>query len=842
MKIQGRKKLIALSMLAALIALPGCKSPEGQNESNSQEQHLSEESRSVSITPKFSALFDGRANSKSRSVRASTSYFSGTLDLVDQANQPIDGSPFQVTVLLDEVKRTATLNQTFALNPGSYTGTINLKGNGHQYIGNSTFTINDGENPIVNLSVHPVIGGTVEIGSITYLNRVRFQYPTEQLNQFNDPKLGISINGSTQEIYSINQQDSSNDQYRFTDGYVDLEAGNNKIELAFFDGQDQIRVSHPEQEIKEIFPGENIKMDIIPLEGNLDLSLSINGGDAEIAVELPNVINDISADRMEVRVSLIQGDTVKSQAQGDLINARANLTLSSLFYGDYTLLMELFDGETKFKLGECRETTTLGNSQPTACNLRFHRSYITSSGNLLSSVHVTVLNENGFPVNGAIVRLDEITKTTSGGGDASGDASGDVSGYGHFYQKPGTYKIKAKLNNLIAVQTVTLNALQSKNLFLKLAPLPMQERLALGSGHGCLLKENGSIACWGDNSHGGLGSGETDNGYFLPRQVVGISEAISIVASGGLSATNCALLYDKTVKCWGSGSKGELGTGDSSMYTSNVPVTVTGLSNVKSISGGNDRFCATLENGTVQCWGNNMYGHLDASADSYLYSPNVVPGLSEVESISLESNFFSTGFSACALLRSGSLSCWGDNYPSDVSSDFGVIEYSPKQVTGISNVAQLSIGYDASFALLNSGELYAWGRGTEKLPDPIANLTDYTPPTRVLSGLKGIRKISTGSFHACVLLEDQTVQCWGRNGNGELGIGNKTGDYTTPQPVLNLSNVLDIKLGYSYSCALLDNDKVKCWGSASSWGGQNGHGQDYDSYGTPLPVLGIAEK
>lgn len=472
MKVRKRKQWVILSMLAVLMTLAACQSKETEEKGPHPELPAPHVTQQITITPKISALFKEETVAKSRSVSSSEIYLTGTLNITttDQSNQPVDGSPFPVTILFDESSKTATLSQTFALSPGSYKGVFNLKGSDNQqYAGESVFIVNEGGNTAVSLPIHPIIGdSSVQINSFTDLNRVRFQYPAAQLDSFTYPSIRITINDSKAVTYGIVHQDSSADKYRYINAYLDLELGNNKVELAFFDGSNQIGKSHPNQESRYIQLGEDIQMNIVPLEGRIGFDFPVSGDDAEITVQLPNAINDVSADQMTLRVSMYKGRVIKSQAENNITGSYGNyqsvLTLPELYHGDYKLLLELFENTTKSKLGECSTLVTLDvNNQVHPCDFRIYLAHIAAFGDLLGSVNVTTLSSKGIPVNGALIQLDGITKTTSGG--ITGD--GDENGYGHFYHKPGTYTVTALLDGQQVAQQITVTPLQTKNLILK---------------------------------------------------------------------------------------------------------------------------------------------------------------------------------------------------------------------------------------------------------------------------------------------------------------------------------------------------------------------------------------
>lgn len=90
-------------------------------------------------------------------------------------------------------------------------------------------------------------------------------------------------------------------------------------------------------------------------------------------------------------------------------------------------------------------------------------------------------------------------------------------------------------------------------------------------------------------------------------------------------------------------------------------------------------------------------------------------------------------------------------------------------------------------------------------------------------------KISTGLTHSCALLSDGSIRCWGEsNSNGELGNGQTTTSYWD-NPVVVVSGITEatsISCGGSFSCAVLTDGGVKCWGGI------------VDS-STPVSVIGI---
>ncbi len=87
-------------------------------------------------------------------------------------------------------------------------------------------------------------------------------------------------------------------------------------------------------------------------------------------------------------------------------------------------------------------------------------------------------------------------------------------------------------------------------------------------------------------------------------------------------------------------------------------------------------------------------------------------------------------------------------------------------------------------------------------------------------GRRTVFQISAGQFHTCARLDDDTVKCWGSNGSGELGLVDNV-QRLTPTDAADIGlgrTAIQIATGPFYTCARLDNDTVKCWGNWSGAG------------------------
>ena len=300
--------------------------------------------------------------------------------------------------------------------------------------------------------------------------------------------------------------------------------------------------------------------------------------------------------------------------------------------------------------------------------------------------------------------------------------------------------------------------------------------VAVSSGkyHNCALTEAGTVGCWGSNASGELGNGfyNTVSGkkFPVPFEVQGLPSRVVAVSAGG--DHTCALTDLGAVFCWGYFEREQSGVDIQVVQTTAAPV--TGLeAGVTAISAGGAHTCALMDTRNVKCWGNNGSGELgNGTTDKSYNTPVLVEGLHSVESVS-------AGVAVtCALTISGGVKCWGSGHSGAIGDDdptgFRTV---PTQVSGLdSGVIAISIGTAGSCALTYSGQLLCWGRVGDGYgcTGDIFHREFDSKPTPVPGLESGVVGVSMGGFHRCALLDDDKVVCWGANDKGQLGDGTTT--------------------------------------------------------------------
>lgn len=336
---------------------------------------------------------------------------------------------------------------------------------------------------------------------------------------------------------------------------------------------------------------------------------------------------------------------------------------------------------------------------------------------------------------------------------------------------------------------------------------PPRVRVWLGPSHACSLKkESLELECWGDNAAGQLGD-RTTTSRALPAAVV-TSAGLGAVTDLAIGARHTCALSGGSVRCWGDGTRGQLGTGlTSSLSAPSVPVALAGvpLTGVTAIAAGGDRSCALGADG-VRCWGD---GVVDAK------EPEGFHGSASAVSAG-------AGFACAALLEPRAVRCAG-------SDDRGQSAAKQPVLVG-AVVTGMSAGGKHACAVLEDGAVQCWGANDYgQLGD--GTTTDSRVPALV-QGLPPAADVKAGATHTCARLRNKTVACWGDNRAHQLVNGTSKAS-GKPAPLMGLTGVEELAVGGDSSCARLTDGAVRCWGANAS--GQLGDGTTV-AHDVPMPV------
>lgn len=271
-----------------------------------------------------------------------------------------------------------------------------------------------------------------------------------------------------------------------------------------------------------------------------------------------------------------------------------------------------------------------------------------------------------------------------------------------------------------------------------LVGVPLEDRavaIAGGAQHTCAVLRSGDFSCWGFNNSGQLGLGHTENVGDAPFQPGASVPALHFphpvveVSTGSLHT--CVRLTDGTARCWGENSEGQLGLGDTNdrcgqdglLAPALPPIVFSATGPVTAIAAGGDSSCAivdTPDDPHVECWGNNTKGQLGLGDNQLRKLPARV-SLGEGRPVAVALG----GYHACALLQAAAddtlVKCWGDG----AFGQLGLGDEAPRgdeaREMGVrlpavelgGEPASLALGLLHSCALLAGARARCWGNNSD---------------------------------------------------------------------------------------------------------------------------------
>jgi alpha-tubulin suppressor-like RCC1 family protein len=289
----------------------------------------------------------------------------------------------------------------------------------------------------------------------------------------------------------------------------------------------------------------------------------------------------------------------------------------------------------------------------------------------------------------------------------------------------------------------------------------------------------------------------------------------------------CQIKEDGTVRCWGFNVFGQLGNGTT--LTPVAPVVAVGVTAAVAVAAGSFFTCALIVDSTVRCWGDNGSGQLGDGTTTARSSSAAVTGLSNAVVLTAGSQH------ACALMGDGTVRCWGANGSGQLGNGTLTSQPTPVTVTGLVNAVGLAAGANHTCAALADGTARCWGaNGSGQLGD--GSTVTRTTPVAVVA-LSNVAGITARNVHTCALLANGTVRCWGSNSAGQLGTGTSISQALTPVTVNGLANAVNVSAGNLHTCAVLASGVTGCWGNNGS--GQLGDGTAI-LRSKPVAVTGIS--
>jgi alpha-tubulin suppressor-like RCC1 family protein len=316
----------------------------------------------------------------------------------------------------------------------------------------------------------------------------------------------------------------------------------------------------------------------------------------------------------------------------------------------------------------------------------------------------------------------------------------------------------------------------------------------------------------------------------------------------------------------GLGNTKTIGDGSNEMGSKLVAVNL-GASYATKLSAGLEFTCAILATGQVKCWGDNSKGQLGVSGNHGAESGTMGTNLPAIDlGVGRTAKAISTGRQhACAILDNDTVKCWGANTYGQLGSGdtisqvYPIIGTYPVVDLGTGRTAKaIAVGAFHTCVIIDNGAVKCWGYNatgqlgtdsTNNLGDGSGEMGDALLPITLGAGrtAKAIAASKRGDRdYTCAVLDNGTLKCWGANDMGQLGQGDigtsaNRGDESGEMALLGSVNlgtnmsVTTVAMGAAHSCVILTSTNIKCFGHGNN--GKLGLGNDM-YYGLSSDTMG----
>ena len=336
----------------------------------------------------------------------------------------------------------------------------------------------------------------------------------------------------------------------------------------------------------------------------------------------------------------------------------------------------------------------------------------------------------------------------------------------------------------------------------------------------------------------------------------------------------CILTDDGEVKCWGSASYYNFGTGQTGEISDapgemgeNLQAALTGDTKVTAIDNNQFITCALGTDALLRCWGkkthvgvNNPSSYAtDFIGDDLAELGNALP-IVDLGTGRTVQQFSTSLWHACALLDNGRIKCWGDNgngrlgigdqddrgdTDNEMGDNLPYVDLGTDSDSNPWTAKKVVAGYQTSCAILSNDQIKCWGRNsagelgtgdTSARGDGLAadNLTPTNDMGNNLAfidigGGRTVKEVFPYYRRTCIILDDDSLKCLGAPGDGPFGADYITDQFTPVAIDTGGLAVLDVGMSEYSACVLLENNQLKCLGDNGY--GQLGHDQNYGRYG-----------
>jgi len=293
--------------------------------------------------------------------------------------------------------------------------------------------------------------------------------------------------------------------------------------------------------------------------------------------------------------------------------------------------------------------------------------------------------------------------------------------------------------------------------------------ISAGDSHTCAIASDDKAYCWGLNTSGQLGTGTTTQSTVPVAVATGALTGKTVKSISASSISTCVIASDDQVYCWGTNTSGQLGTGNTNLSYTPIAVVKTGAfagKTIKSISTGISHACAIASDDLPYCWGDGNVGQLGIGSNSAANVPTAVVTSGVLASKTIK-KIDLNGNGSCTVASDNKAYCWGANTAGQLGIGTAVNSNVPVAVStagALANRSIRSVSFGVTFAcaVTTSNKSFCWGAGTSgqlgngsttasNVPNAVTSVIS-NDPTVTMGGIAAtnVQRISNTSLTATI--------------------------------------------------------------------------------------------
>lgn len=394
--------------------------------------------------------------SSSKKVSAATEAAYETFTGILTATETTTGTvkSFDWLAKIDAAGMVALSNKTLLLSPGTYSLDLLLENGGKQYVGTSSLSVQDSDQIQVSFNLHAVIGDVItDVSVIDALATFELNFPADELAGFDNPRVGVIINGGDENIYTISKSDGK------PEGVINVAKGD-EVFMKFYDGG----LQKGKSDVVTAEGGTTMVLTFRPLYGEVDVAgIGDANGTIDMAFKVPAEIIEEAGDITNVSALLtyLNGSTyneVLLNLAPGAASWEANHTIENASYdtlGYSVIFSKKNDGQ---EIGRCTQAAfDLTKDEATkTCQIDLKRG-IVMDASFEGVAGFNIYDEVGDALPGMSIYADDAFIGFTGSGTFGSK------GYLKSYFKAGDYVITASSDTRSYAKAVTIKPLSVNN-------------------------------------------------------------------------------------------------------------------------------------------------------------------------------------------------------------------------------------------------------------------------------------------------------------------------------------------------------------------------------------------